>query len=79
MNIHHLVTMANDISAFFDSEVGVAEAPQSVALHITRYWDPRMREQIIAHAASGGEGLKPSALDAVRSLPTPPSRAVPRV
>lgn len=79
MNIHHLVTMANDISAFFDSEVGATEAPKSVALHISRFWDPRMRAQIIAHAAAGGDGLKPSALAAVRSLPPPPSRVAPRV
>jgi formate dehydrogenase subunit delta len=59
--------------------VGIAEAPQSVALHISRYWDPRMREQIIAHAAAGGEGLKPSALSAVRTLSPPPSRAAPRM
>jgi len=79
MNIHQLVTMANDISTFFDSEVGAAEAPKSVATHIARFWDPRMREQIIAHAAAGGEGLKSSALDAVRSLPPPPSRNTLRV
>jgi formate dehydrogenase subunit delta len=71
MNIQHLVTMANDISAFFDGEVGVTEAPESVALHITRYWDPRMRSQIVAHATAGGLGLCPSALAAVRSLPPP--------
>lgn len=74
MNIPHLVSMANDISAFFDSEVGLKEAPASVALHISRYWDPRMRAQIIAHAGSGGEGLCSSALAAVRSLPPPPVR-----
>jgi formate dehydrogenase subunit delta len=74
MNIHHLVTMANDISAFFDSELGAKEAPEGIALHISRYWDPRMRTQIIAHAASGGEGMSPSALAAVRTLPEPPAR-----
>lgn len=79
MNIQHLVSMANDISAFFDSEVGAAEAAKSVASHISRFWDPRMREQIIAHAVAGGEGLKPSALDAVRSLPPPPSRTASRM
>jgi formate dehydrogenase subunit delta len=73
MNIEHLVSMANDISAFFFSEAGEQEAHKGVALHISRYWDPRMRQQIIAHAAAGGEGLCKSALDAVRSLP-PPSR-----
>lgn len=77
MNIPHLVSMANDISNFFRSEVGELEAHKSVALHISRYWDPRMREQIIAHASGGGEGLCESALDAVRSLPPPPSRSGP--
>ncbi|MFO1504681.1 MAG: formate dehydrogenase subunit delta [Steroidobacteraceae bacterium] len=73
MNIHQLVTMANDICTFFDTEVG-AEAPKSIATHISRFWEPRMREQIIAHVATGGAGLKPSALAAVRTLPAPPSR-----
>ena len=74
MNIDQLVTMANDICTFFDSEVGAADAPKSVASHISRFWDPRMRAQIIAHVAAGGEGLKASAIDAVRALPPPPSR-----
>ena len=79
MNIQQLVTMANDISNFFDSEVGASEASKSIASHIARFWDPRMREQIIAHASAGGEGLKPSALDAVKSLPSPPARNIPRM
>jgi formate dehydrogenase subunit delta len=74
MNIEHLVSMANDIGNFFDGEMGAAEAPASVATHISRYWDPRMRAQIIAHANAGGAGLSPSALAAVKTLPTPPSR-----
>ena len=74
MNIHSLVTMANDISAFFDSELGAADAPQGIASHISRYWDPRMRIQIIQHAAKGGDGLSPSALAAVKTLPEPPAR-----
>jgi formate dehydrogenase subunit delta len=76
MNIEHLVHMANDISAFFDSEAGGAEAAKSVALHISRYWDPRMRTQIMTHAAGGGAGLVPTALAAVRSLPPAPQRTV---
>lgn len=74
MNIHSLVTMANDIGNFFDSELGARDAPQGIATHISRYWDPRMRTQIIQHAATGGEGLSPSALAAVRTLPEPPAR-----
>ena len=74
MNIDHLVSMANDISHFFDGEFGTDESPKNIALHISRYWDPRMRSQIIAHAAQGGAGLLPTALAAVRTLSPPPPR-----
>jgi len=74
MNIEHLVGMANDIGNFFDAEYGTQESPASIALHISRYWDPRMRAQIIAHVTQGGEGLSPTALAAVRTLPAPPVR-----
>lgn len=71
MNIEHLVSMANDIGDFFDGEMGRKDAPQSIALHISRYWEPRMRSAIIKHAAGGGAGLSESALAAVKSLPAP--------
>jgi formate dehydrogenase subunit delta len=71
MNIGHLVSMANDIGTFFQSEAGEQEAPKEIASHITRFWDPRMRTQIIGHAKAGGEGLSPSAKAAVLLL-TPP-------
>jgi formate dehydrogenase subunit delta len=74
MNIQHLVSMANDIGAFFDGEVGPQAAAPSIALHISRYWDPRMRTQIIRHVETGGEGLSASALAAVRSLTLPVAR-----
>jgi formate dehydrogenase subunit delta len=71
MNIEHLVGMANDIGNFFDGEFGTKDSPASIASHISRYWDPRMRSQIIAHAAQGGAGLSPTALAAIRTLPAP--------
>lgn len=74
MNIEHLVSMANDIGAFFNGELGPKQAPAGIATHISRYWDPRMRAQIIRHAAAGGAGLTPAALAAVRSLPEPVAR-----
>lgn len=72
--IGHLVSMANDIGDFFIAEVGPAEAPASIALHLQRYWDPRMRAAIIAHVASGGANLSGAALAAVKALPAPPHR-----
>jgi len=74
MNIEHLVGMANDIGAFFVGEAGEANAPKEIATHITRYWDPRMRSQIILHGKAGGEGLSPSAAAAVQLLVPPAPR-----
>lgn len=68
MDIEHLVSMANDISAFFQKAADPGEAATSVVAHLHRYWDPRMRRQIIEHEQSGGEGLSELARDAVQLL-----------
>ena len=61
-NAEHLVQMANDIGHFFASEPRHADAVAGIANHIQRFWDPRMRSQIMAHLDRGGDGLE----DAVR-------------
>jgi formate dehydrogenase subunit delta len=68
MNIQHLVNMANEIGAFFLSEAGEDGAPQEIASHITKFWDPRMRAQIIGHVEAGGQGLSTPARKAVLLL-----------
>jgi len=69
MKTERLVSMANDISAFFDSDPDKAAAALKVAGHITRFWDPRMRREIIAHyREAGGAGLHPLASSAIRAL-----------
>ncbi|HEX2242310.1 MAG TPA: formate dehydrogenase subunit delta [Gammaproteobacteria bacterium] len=68
MSTEQLVTMLNDIAAFFDAASDDGERAQSVATHMRRYWDPRMRKQIVQHVASGGEGLAPVARAAVELL-----------
>jgi formate dehydrogenase subunit delta len=57
MHIEHLVSMANDIAAFFQKAADQGEAARSVATHLHRYWDPRMRKKIVEHQQSGGVGL----------------------
>lgn len=74
MNVEHLVTMANDIANFFIAEVGEEDAAASIALHLQRFWEPRMRAAIIAHAGAGGAQMQPAVLAAVKSLPAPPVR-----
>jgi formate dehydrogenase subunit delta len=74
MHIEHLVTMANDIAAFFQKAADQGEAAQSVATHLHRYWDPRMRKLIVEHMQSGGAGLSALALDAVQLLSQAPAK-----
>jgi len=71
VDIERLVAMANDIAAFFDAEAGPAAA-DGVRNHISRFWEARMRREIIAHLQKGGAGLVPTARDAVARL-TPPA------
>jgi len=63
--------MANDIGNFFNAEPDKTAGAQSVANHIKRYWDPRMRREIVAHyREKGGAGLDPIARSAVALLAT---------
>ncbi|HEY8509548.1 MAG TPA: formate dehydrogenase subunit delta [Steroidobacteraceae bacterium] len=67
MNIDHLVKMANEISAFFVGE-SPEEAPQQIASHMKKFWEPRMRRDIVAHFNKGGGGLSDAARSAVALL-----------
>ena len=68
MDVERLVAMANDIAAFFDAEPDKAVAAEGVRFHLTRFWDPRMRREIVAHVGAGGAGLSPTARAAVEML-----------
>lgn len=68
MNIQRLVRMANDIGNFFKAEPDHAQAVDGVVTHIKRFWDPRMRKEIVAHLDGGGEGLSELAREAVGKL-----------
>ena len=48
MSPDKLAYMANQIGKFFAHQKH-EEAVESVANHILRYWDPRMRREIVAH------------------------------
>ncbi len=67
MSPDKLVTMANQIGCFFATQRGDAAA--AVAAHITKFWDPRMREALLDHVeATGGAGLSEVARDAAHRL-----------
>ncbi len=48
MNVDNLVTMANRIGDFFSGLSDEAEARASVAQHLAKFWEPRMREGLLA-------------------------------
>jgi formate dehydrogenase subunit delta len=47
MDIHHLVDMANRIGDFFSSMPDRSEAKTGIALHIKKFWEPRMKRLLI--------------------------------
>jgi formate dehydrogenase subunit delta len=68
MNSQKRVRMVNQIATFFAHE-GADKAPLSVADHLQKFWEPRMRAQLLAAVASGeAQGLTPLARAAVAAL-----------
>ena len=77
MSVERLVAMANDIGHYFAAEQDRAVAVAGIAAHLKRFWDPRMRRQIAAHVATGGQGLSDLALEAVKTLGPVPAAGSP--
>ncbi len=69
MTVADIVRMANQISDFFQAYPH-EEAVRETANHLRNFWDPRMRAQLSAHLAAGGEGLSAIALEAAHLLET---------
>jgi formate dehydrogenase subunit delta len=68
METERLVKMANDISNFFSAEPDRAVAVQGTFDHIRKFWEPRMRQDIIHYRQSGSAGLSEIAGLAVDQL-----------
>ncbi len=68
MRIDRLVSMANDIGSFFNGEPDPSDAARGVASHVRRFWDPRMRKQIVGHLRDGGAGLEEPARTGIEIL-----------
>lgn len=68
MNVDKLVKMANQIGKFFEADPDRAAALEGVAGHLAKFWEPRMRRELLAHVdATGGAELSPLVLEAVRA------------
>jgi formate dehydrogenase subunit delta len=62
-----MIHMANQIALFFASYPR-EEAVAGVVDHLKKFWEARMRRQIIQYVALGGSGLHEIALSAVKQL-----------
>ena len=69
MNIDLLIKMANEIGDFFTGASPPGQAAKDVANHLNRYWEPRMRKQMLAYYEQRqGAGLSEVAREAVGLL-----------
>ena len=65
-----LIRMANQIGTFFDAQSGPDRAA-SVADHINKFWEPRMRRQFLHLFDMGGVGFSPIVREAAASVRRP--------
>jgi formate dehydrogenase subunit delta len=71
IQVEVLVAMANQIGDFF-APYPSGQREEGVRNHLRHYWDPRMREALLAHIErTGGSGLHPHVLAAARLLTAP--------
>ncbi|AZY48344.1 formate dehydrogenase [Bordetella avium] len=59
MDAANLIRMVNRIGDFFDAYPDHAEALEGVANHIQKFWEPRMRWQLLDFLAAYPEGDAP--------------------
>jgi formate dehydrogenase subunit delta len=69
MNIDLLIKMTNEIGDFFVGTTDAQQAAHDVANHLRRFWDPRMRRQMLSYYEQRqGAGLSDVARNAVALL-----------
>ncbi len=67
MDTENLLTMANQIGAFYETMPERQQALQDIVSHIKKFWTPRMRAALLAHCdANTISGLSPVVQEALR-------------
>lgn len=66
MDLDNLIHMANRIGQFFAAQPDRDEALADIADHLRKFWEPRMRSQLLASVGTdAGRGLSDIVLAAV--------------
>ena len=63
-----MVHNANQIALYFQS-FPREEAIEGVLDHIMKFWERRMKDQLLDYVAKGGAGLHDLVLEAVKRIP----------
>lgn len=58
MDADNLIRMVNRIGEFFEAQPNRDEALQGIAEHLRKFWDPRMRGQILQVLERPGEAAQ---------------------
>ena len=68
MDTGKLVKMANDIGRFFEADSDRAAALEGIANHLSKFWEPRMRRELLGYVEqTGGTELRPLVLEAINA------------
>jgi formate dehydrogenase subunit delta len=66
MHVEQLIRMVNQIGSFFEAMPDRSEALHDLALHLQRFWEPRMRRELLQHLDAAGSGaLNPVSAEAI--------------
>jgi len=67
MHVDQLIRMVNQMGSFFEAMPDRSEALHDLAQHLKRFWEPRMRRELLAHLDADGAGeLNPVSAEAIR-------------
>ncbi len=67
MDGERLIQMANQIAQFFGADPDRNAAIEGIANHLRRFWDPRMRQEIVALVdGRQHQGMQPLVEEAIR-------------
>lgn len=68
MDVNNLIRMANQIGEFFETMPDREQAVKDIAVHIKRFWEPRMRRAILESLDhDGAAGLSQIVREAIVS------------
>jgi formate dehydrogenase subunit delta len=67
IDLERLITLANLIGDFF-APYPPERAREGLRNHFRTYWDPRMRNALLAHIDAGGDGLDLRVIEGAQQL-----------